>query len=68
MSLGLIQIEKGKVMDKNIKEQIEKVLDKWTNLDEILLRAGEMTADEQLTTLAVANAIAREIRTILNKN
>jgi len=55
-------------MDKNIKEQIEKVLDKWTNLDEILLRAGEMTADEQLTTLAVANAIAREIRTILNKN
>ncbi len=41
---------------------IEAILDRWTNLQEILLRVGEMSAQERRTVLAVTNAMAREIR------
>ena len=44
------------------KDNIEGILDRYTNLQEILLRAGEMTAQEKRTVLAVTNAMAREIR------
>lgn len=45
-----------------MKDRIEAILVRWTNISEILLRAGEMTADEKRTVLAVTNAMAREIR------
>ncbi len=43
-------------------KNIEAILDRWTNISEILLRAGEMSAQERRTVLAVTNAMAREIR------
>lgn len=43
-------------------KNIEEILERWTNLQEILLRAGEMTAQERRTVLAVTEAMAREIR------
>ncbi len=49
-------------------ENIEKILDRWTNINEVLLRAGEMTAQEKRTVLAVTNAMAREIRKELNND
>ena len=45
-----------------MSKAIEKILDRYTNISEILLRAGEMTAQERRTVLAVTNAMAREIR------
>lgn len=45
-----------------MREEIEAILDRWTNIQEILLRVGEMTAQERRTVLAVTNAMAREIR------
>lgn len=45
-----------------MNEAIETILNRWTNLQEILLRCGEMTAQEKRTVLAVTNAMAREIR------
>lgn len=45
-----------------MREKIEIILNRWTNIDEILLRAGEMSAQEKRTVLAVTNAMAREIR------
>lgn len=45
-----------------MREKIETILDRWTDINEILLRAGEMTAQERRTVLAVTNAMAREIR------
>lgn len=43
-------------------KKIEKILDRWTNINEILLHAGEMTAQERRTVLAVTTAMATEIR------
>ncbi len=45
-----------------MREEIETILKRWTDINEILLRAGEMTAQERRTVLAVTNAMAREIR------
>lgn len=49
-----------------MREKIETILNRWTDINEILLRAGEMTAQERRTVLAVTNAMAREIRKELN--
>ncbi|KKL92896.1 hypothetical protein LCGC14_1880080 [marine sediment metagenome] len=46
-------------------EKIETILNRWTNINEILLRTGEMTAQERRTVLAVTNAMAREIRRVM---
>jgi len=48
-----------------MREEIETILDRWTDINEILLRTGEMTAQERRTVLAVTNAMAREIRRAL---
>lgn len=45
-----------------MREKIETILNRWTDINEILLRTGEMTAQERRTVLAVTNAMAREIR------
>ena len=44
------------------KDNIEGILDRWTDLQHILLMAGEMMPHECQTVLAVTNAMAREIR------
>lgn len=49
------------------KVNIEEILDRWTNINEILLRTGELSAQEKRTVLAVTNAMAREIRKELDK-
>lgn len=51
-----------------MNEAIETILNRWTDINEILLRAGEMTAQERRTVLAVTNAMAREIRKELNND
>jgi len=51
-----------------MREAIETILDRWTDINEILLCAGEMTAQERRTVLAVTNAMAREIRKELNND
>ncbi len=43
-------------------KEIEVILERWTNAEEIRLRAGEITPDEMRTVLAVTRAMAREIR------
>ena len=48
-----------------MREKIETILDRWTDINEILLRTGEMTAQEKRTVLAVTNAMAREVRRAL---
>ena len=45
-----------------MNEAIETILNRWTDINEILLRTGEMTAGRRRTILAVTNAMAREIR------
>ena len=50
-----------------MNEAIEIILDRWNKINEILLRAGEMTAQERRTVLAVTNAMAPEIREELNQ-
>ena len=51
-----------------MREAIEMILDRWTDINEILLRTGEMTAQERRSVLAVTNAMAREIRKELNND
>jgi len=51
-----------------MREAIETILDRWTDINEILLRTGEMTAQERRSVLAVTNAMAREIRKELNND
>lgn len=48
-----------------MREEIETILTRWTDINEILLRTGEMTAQERRTVLAVTNAMAREVREAL---
>jgi hypothetical protein len=45
--------------------QAEAVLTGWTCLDRIKLAAGEMTAQESRTVLAVAKAIAASVRSAM---
>lgn len=45
-----------------MREEIETILNRWTNINEILLRTGEMTAQERRTILAVTNGMAGEKR------
>ena len=47
-------------------DNIEKVLERWTNAEEIRLRAGEIDSDTMRDVLAVTNAMAREVRKSLN--
>jgi len=51
-------------MSKDITE-IDKVIERWTNEQEVLLHAGEMEAQELRTAMAVLNAFAREIKMAL---
>jgi len=48
-----------------MREEIETILKRWTDINEILLRVGEMTAQEKRTVLAVTGGMAREIRRAL---
>lgn len=47
-------------MTDNIK--IETILERWTNAEEIRLRAGEIDPETMRTVLAVVNGMAREVR------
>ena len=47
--------------------KISEILARWTNINHILLHAGEMTAAERRTVLAVTNTMARQIRAVLEK-
>lgn len=49
-------------MEEHILKNIEVILDRWTDINEIQLRAGEMSAQERRTVLAVTEAMAREIK------
>ncbi len=46
---------------------IRKVIEKWTNSQEVLLRMGEMTPQEKRSVMAALNGMAREIENILDK-
>ena len=43
-------------------DNIETVLERWTNAEEIRLRAGEIDPNTMRDILAVTRAMAREIR------
>lgn len=47
------------------KTEIDQVIERWTNEQEVLLRAGEMEAQELRTAMAVLKAFAREIKMAL---
>ncbi len=49
-----------------MNDDIEKILKRWTNAEEIRLRAGEIDPDTMRDILAVTNGMAREIREIIN--
>lgn len=51
-----------------MREKIEAILNRWTDINEILLRVGEMTAQERRTVLAVTNGMAREVRGALTEH
>jgi len=43
-------------------ENLETILTRWTDAEEIRLRAGEIDPDTMRTVLAVANGMAGEVR------
>ena len=43
-------------------KHLDKIINRWTNSQEILLRAGEMTRSELRTVMAVVNGFARELK------
>lgn len=43
-------------------DTIDDVLNRWTNAEEIRLRAGEIDRETMRTVLAVMNGMAREVR------
>ena len=45
--------------------EILRAIERWTNSQEVKLRAGEMTAQEERTAMAVLKAFAREIKSVL---
>jgi len=47
-----------------VLEEAAKVIDDWNNPNDLQLHAGEMTAQERRTTMAVLTALARKIRTL----
>ncbi|WP_137390853.1 hypothetical protein [Rhodoligotrophos defluvii] len=47
-------------------EEAAEAADQWGRHQELLLRCGEMTAQELRTAVAVANGISRAIRTLAN--
>lgn len=49
-------------------DNIETILARWTNAEEIRLRAGEIDPDTMRDVLAVTNGMAREIQRALKEN
>jgi len=49
-------------------DTINNALNRWTNAEEIRLRAGEIEPKEMRTILAVTRAMAREIRAIMEED
>ena len=47
--------------------EINEIIAKWTNPEEIRLRAGEIDPDTMLTVLAVMNAFGREVADEINR-
>jgi len=50
-----------------MRDKLEEVIKRWTNSQEVKLRAGEMTAQEERTAMAVLRAFAGEIRAVLEE-
>lgn len=55
------------VENSPVLDSIETKARTWTNLDEVLLRAGEMSEQERLTSMAVLKGFARDIRSSIEK-
>lgn len=53
------------VGNKAMNKSLQKVIDIWTDPQEVLLRAGEMEEQELRTAMAVLNGFARDIRRTL---
>ncbi len=53
--------------DQALAIKLELLCNKWTNSQEVKLRAGEMDAQEERTAMAVLNAFAREVRDTVEK-
>ncbi len=49
-------------------DDIESVLKRWTDAEEIRLRAGEIDRETMRTVLAVTNGMAREVRRAYEAN
>jgi|DEB0MinimDraft_6_1074348.scaffolds.fasta_scaffold80450_2 hypothetical protein len=45
-------------------ERIQKVIEKWTNENEVLLRAGDMTVHERDIVMSVLRGFARDLRSV----
>ena len=49
-----------------MSKAVEAILNRWTDAEEIRLRAGEIDPGTMQTVLAVTRAMARQIREELN--
>ena len=51
-----------------MSDKLREVIERWTNTQEVLLRTGEMSADEKRTAMAVLNGFARDLEKVLGDN
>ncbi len=60
-------VDQWKKSRRTVSKEMEMILDRWTNVEEIRLHAGEIDSETMRTVLAVTNAMARQIRAVLEK-